>query len=291
VALRAWLGCGPFRQGTPSFCARLVLNLERRRPGQDVASGRARRISLRASCKASETAIFAGLLSTQRACLAPLQWADPNSPFDELAGMGDVCVDQQRPRIMLGKQLGLHGSITAPNLKGLRHEVHSRDPRKRFPWTRMRHSSRRRKSFSPSSLWSFRDSYIDCARVTCCDEAKYAATSLFEEHPMITVGQLRAARALLRIDQRALAHAANLSLPTIQRMEASAGVIRGTADSLMKLVAAIEAAGVQLINFGEVSATGGRGVRLRDTAAMKRARGLARTRADMRTRVQPGCRG
>jgi transcriptional regulator with XRE-family HTH domain len=108
---------------------------------------------------------------------------------------------------------------------------------------------------------------------------------------MITVGQLRAARALLRIDQRALAHAANLSLPTIQRMEASAGVIRGTADSLMKLVAAIEAAGVQLINHGEISATGGRGVRLRDTAAMKRARGSARTRADMRTRVQPGCRG
>ena len=80
MALRAWPGCGPLRPGTPSFCARLGLNLERRRPGQDVASGRARRISLRASCKASETAIVAELLSTQGRYLAPLQWADPNSP-------------------------------------------------------------------------------------------------------------------------------------------------------------------------------------------------------------------
>jgi hypothetical protein len=91
VALRAWLGCGPSRPGTPSFCARLVLNLERRRPGQDVASGRARRISLRPSCKASETAIFAGLLAAQGTYLAPLQWADPNSahpsPWKSFAGV------------------------------------------------------------------------------------------------------------------------------------------------------------------------------------------------------------
>lgn len=84
---------------------------------------------------------------------------------------------------------------------------------------------------------------------------------------MITAAQLRAARALLRMDQRRLAHAAHLSLPTIQRMEASEGVIRGTVDSLMKLVAALEAAGVELINDGETSASGGRGVRLRDPGA------------------------
>ncbi len=52
---------------------------------------------------------------------------------------------------------------------------------------------------------------------------------------MITAGQLRASRALLGLDQRKLAEAAGLSLPTIQRMEASEGVIRGNVDSLMRL--------------------------------------------------------
>jgi len=108
---------------------------------------------------------------------------------------------------------------------------------------------------------------------------------------VITVSQLRAARALLGMDQRTLAHAANLSLPTIQRMEASDDVIRGTVDSLMKLVAAIEAAGVELINDGQVSSTGGRGVRLRESAATKRGRSPARARADTRTRPQLGRRG
>ena len=64
------------------------------------------------------------------------------------------------------------------------------------------------------------------------------------------------------MDQRALASACGLSLPTIQRMEASEGVIRGNVDSLVKLIAALEAAGVELINDGAVSEKGGRGVRL-----------------------------
>jgi hypothetical protein len=64
------------------------------------------------------------------------------------------------------------------------------------------------------------------------------------------------------MDQRALAAASGLSLPTIQRMEASEGVIRGNVDSLMKLIAALEAAGVELINDGAVSEKGGRGIRL-----------------------------
>lgn len=80
---------------------------------------------------------------------------------------------------------------------------------------------------------------------------------------MITAAQLRAARALLGMDQRALAEASGLSLPTIQRMEASEDVIRGQVESLMKLIAALEAAGVELINQGAVSANGGRGVRLK----------------------------
>jgi transcriptional regulator with XRE-family HTH domain len=87
---------------------------------------------------------------------------------------------------------------------------------------------------------------------------------------MISAAQLRAARALVGIDQRQLADLSSLSVPTIQRMEASEGVIRGNVDSLMKLIAALEKSGVELINEGSVSQSGGRGVRLkapRDPAA------------------------
>ena len=80
---------------------------------------------------------------------------------------------------------------------------------------------------------------------------------------MITAGQLRASRAILGIDQRKLAEAAGLSLPTIQRMEASDGVIRGNVDSLMKLVNALDALGIDLISDNSVSRIGGRGVRLK----------------------------
>ena len=80
---------------------------------------------------------------------------------------------------------------------------------------------------------------------------------------MITAAQMRAARALLGIDQRELAERANLSLPTIQRMEASDGVVRGNVDSLMKLVDALAANGIELIGEGATSSKGGRGVRLK----------------------------
>jgi transcriptional regulator with XRE-family HTH domain len=80
---------------------------------------------------------------------------------------------------------------------------------------------------------------------------------------MITAAQLRAARAMLHMDQRKLAELSALSLPTIQRMEASDGVIRGNVDSLMKLVAALEANGIELISDNATSSSGGRGVRLK----------------------------
>ena len=86
-------------------------------------------------------------------------------------------------------------------------------------------------------------------------------------HCMITANQLRAARALLDIDQRQMAELAGLSVPTIQRMEASDGVVRGNVDSLMKLVAALDDAGIELINPGAASSAGGRGVRLREHVA------------------------
>jgi transcriptional regulator with XRE-family HTH domain len=79
---------------------------------------------------------------------------------------------------------------------------------------------------------------------------------------MITGPQMRAARAMLGIDQRELAAMTGLSLPTVQRMEASEGVVRGNVDSLMKLVGALQDAGIELINDNAVSAQGGRGIRL-----------------------------
>ncbi len=84
---------------------------------------------------------------------------------------------------------------------------------------------------------------------------------------MITAGQLRASRALLGIDQRRLAESAGLSLPTLQRMEASAEVIRGNVDSLMKLMAALDALGIELISDNAASQGGGRGVRLKRAAS------------------------
>jgi transcriptional regulator with XRE-family HTH domain len=84
---------------------------------------------------------------------------------------------------------------------------------------------------------------------------------------MISAGQLRAARALLGIDQRHLAGLAGLSVPTIQRMEASDGLIRGNVDSLMKLIGALETSGIELINDGASSSGGGRGIRLKKKIA------------------------
>ena len=80
---------------------------------------------------------------------------------------------------------------------------------------------------------------------------------------MITAQQMRAARALAGIDQKTLAERAGVSLPTIQRMEASEGVVRGVVDTLVKVTQALEESGVELIGEGQPSAGTGRGVRLR----------------------------
>jgi transcriptional regulator with XRE-family HTH domain len=80
---------------------------------------------------------------------------------------------------------------------------------------------------------------------------------------MLTSAQMRASRALLGIDQRQLAKVAGLSLPTIQRMEASEGLVRGNIESLMKIVDALAASGIELIGEGATSSSGGRGVRLK----------------------------
>ncbi|WEX09886.1 helix-turn-helix transcriptional regulator [Chelativorans sp. AA-79] len=81
---------------------------------------------------------------------------------------------------------------------------------------------------------------------------------------MITARQMRAARALLGIDQKRLAELSGVSLPTIQRMEASDGRVRGVVETLTKVVEALDAAGVELIGENAPSTGSGRGVRLRE---------------------------
>ncbi len=81
---------------------------------------------------------------------------------------------------------------------------------------------------------------------------------------MITSQQMRAARALLGIDQRELADLAGLSLPTIQRMEASDGQVRGVVDTLVKVISALERAGIEIIGENAPSIGIGRGVRLKE---------------------------
>jgi transcriptional regulator with XRE-family HTH domain len=105
---------------------------------------------------------------------------------------------------------------------------------------------------------------------------------------MITAAQLRAARVLLGIDQRRLAELSGLSVPTIQRMEASETMVRGNVDSLVKLIAAFDAVGIEMIDEGAVSHPAGRGVRLKiksgstetvpDVRLEKKASSGARTR-------------
>lgn len=84
---------------------------------------------------------------------------------------------------------------------------------------------------------------------------------------MITSAQMRAARAMLGIDQRTLAKLAGVSVPTIQRMEASGGNVRGIVESLTRVVDALNRAGIELIGENARSEDGGRGVRLKQPAA------------------------
>ena len=98
---------------------------------------------------------------------------------------------------------------------------------------------------------------------------------------MMTGAQLRAARVLLGIDQRQLAELSGLSAPTIQRMEASETMVRGNVDSLVKLIAFFDAAGIEIIDEGATSHSQGRGVRL------KLASGSAKTLSATRSENKP----
>lgn len=93
---------------------------------------------------------------------------------------------------------------------------------------------------------------------------------LVSEAKVITAFQMRAARALLGIDQKTLAELAGVSLPTIQRMEASTGNVRGVVETLIKVVEAFDRAGVELIGEQVRSDSGGRGVRLKEPGPPRR---------------------
>jgi transcriptional regulator with XRE-family HTH domain len=84
---------------------------------------------------------------------------------------------------------------------------------------------------------------------------------------VITAAQMRAARALLGFDQAALAKLSGVSVPTIQRMEASEGNVRGLVESLTRVVEALDRAGIELIRENAASNSGGRGVRLKTPKA------------------------
>ena len=103
---------------------------------------------------------------------------------------------------------------------------------------------------------------------------------------MITAAQLRAARVLLGIDQRRLAALSGLSVPTIQRMEASETMVRGNVDSLVKLITALEGAGIELIDDGANSDGGGRGVRLRAASERNHPEGPAENEASSGARTR-----
>lgn len=81
---------------------------------------------------------------------------------------------------------------------------------------------------------------------------------------MLSSAQMKAARALLGWSQRDLAEASGVSLPTVQRMEASEHQVRGNVDTLIKVVEALDRGGVELIPAGAASGGGGRGVRLKE---------------------------
>ena len=76
---------------------------------------------------------------------------------------------------------------------------------------------------------------------------------------MLSAGQIRGARAILRLGQAELAKAADVSLETIKRIESMEGELKIRLDTLSKIKTALEKAGITFI----AENGGGAGVRLR----------------------------
>jgi DNA-binding XRE family transcriptional regulator len=75
----------------------------------------------------------------------------------------------------------------------------------------------------------------------------------------VSIRQIKAARVLLDWPQDRLARAAGLSVPTIKRLEAQEGPLRGRSETGYKIAAALEKAGIEFIDENG----GGPGVRLK----------------------------
>jgi DNA-binding XRE family transcriptional regulator len=76
---------------------------------------------------------------------------------------------------------------------------------------------------------------------------------------MLTSEQIRAARAMLRIEQADLATAAGISLETVKRIERRPGQVSALSTTVDAIRAALQAAGVEFI----AENGGGAGVRLK----------------------------
>jgi predicted transcriptional regulator len=82
----------------------------------------------------------------------------------------------------------------------------------------------------------------------------------------VSIRQLKAARSLIGWSQEELASAADVSLPTIKRLEAVEGPLGGRQATTDKIRAALEKAGVAFINENG----GGPGVRLGKRQRLKK---------------------
>ena len=83
---------------------------------------------------------------------------------------------------------------------------------------------------------------------------------------VLTSEVIRAARALLRWDQRKLAEASSISLPTIKRLESKPGTLEAHTSTEAALIRALEDAGIEFIDENG----GGPGVRLRKRQRLKK---------------------
>jgi transcriptional regulator with XRE-family HTH domain len=66
----------------------------------------------------------------------------------------------------------------------------------------------------------------------------------------LTSEHIRAARALLRWEQKKLAEASGVSLPTSGRLEMQPGALSAYAETITAIRSALEAAGIEFLNGG-----------------------------------------
>jgi transcriptional regulator with XRE-family HTH domain len=96
----------------------------------------------------------------------------------------------------------------------------------------------------------------------------------------ILAHQLKAARSLARLDQQELSNRSGVSVPTIKRMEAGEGTVRGNYENVAAVVGALEAAGVEFIPENG----GGPGARLKNRLAAV----AGESKPPPRTKTAPG---